>query len=74
MDHEQDRISKIKQDSKNRTDFKNRIGHYRLLLLKIFYLKLPNAYITMLRNTAASKTAIGPLNTFKNKIITVLTP
>ena len=28
----------------------------------------------MLRNTAASKTAIGPSNTSKNKIITVLTP
>jgi hypothetical protein len=28
----------------------------------------------MLRNTAASKTAIGPLNTFKDEIITVLTP
>jgi hypothetical protein len=28
----------------------------------------------MLRNIAASKTAVGPLNTFKNEIITVLTP
>ena len=28
----------------------------------------------MLKNTAASKTAAGPLNSSKNKIITVLTP
>ena len=28
----------------------------------------------MLRNTAASKLAIGPLNTSKDKTITVLTP
>ena len=28
----------------------------------------------MLRNTAASKSATGPLNTFKDKTITVLTP
>ena len=28
----------------------------------------------MPKNTAASKLAIGPLNSFKDKIITVLTP
>ena len=28
----------------------------------------------MLRNTAASKSAVGPLNTSENKTITVLTP
>ena len=28
----------------------------------------------MLRNTAVSKTAVGPLNSSKDKIITVLTP
>ena len=40
---------------------------------KYFYLKLPNAYITMLKTTVVSKTAIGLLNTSNNKIITVLT-
>ena len=45
-----------------------------LLLKKSFYLKLFNAYITMLRNIAASRMAIGPLNSSKDKIITVLTP
>ena len=28
----------------------------------------------MLRNTAAGKAAVGPLNTFNSKIIAVLTP
>ena len=28
----------------------------------------------MLRNTVASKSAVGPLNTSEDKIITVLTP
>ena len=28
----------------------------------------------MLKNSAASKSAAGPLNTFKDKTITVLTP
>ena len=48
---------------------------YGLLPLKIlFYLKLLNTYITILRNTAARKTAIGPLNSSKDETITVLTP
>ena len=48
---------------------------YGLLPLKnIFYLKLPNAYTTMPKNTAASKMAVGPLNSSKNKTITILTP
>ena len=41
---------------------------------KSFYPKLPNARTTIPRNTAASKTAVGPLNTSKDEIITVLTP
>jgi hypothetical protein len=41
---------------------------------KSFYLKLPNAHTTILRNIVASKTATGLLNTLKDKIITVLTP
>ena len=45
-----------------------------LLLKKSFYLKLPNARTTILRNTVTSRTAIGPLNSSKDKIITVLTP
>ena len=48
---------------------------YRLLLLKnLYYPKLLNARTTMLRNIAASKTAVGPLNSSKNKIIIILTP
>ena len=39
-----------------------------------FYPKLPNVCTTMLRNIVASKTAVGPLNSFKNKIIIILTP
>jgi hypothetical protein len=39
-----------------------------------FYLKLPNACTTMPRNIAASKAAVGLLNTFKDKTIIVLTP
>ena len=41
---------------------------------KSFYLKLPNTCTTMLRNIAASKAAVGPLNIFKNKTINILTP
>jgi hypothetical protein len=37
-------------------------------------LKLPNACTTILRNIAASKIAAGPLNTSKDKTVTVLTP
>ena len=48
--------------------------HKQLPLKNLFYWKIPNAYITILKNTIASKSAIGPLNTFKNEIITVLTP
>ena len=47
---------------------------HKLLPLKKIYVKLPNARTTMPRNIAASKAAVGPLNTFKNKIINVLTP
>jgi TPP-dependent 2-oxoacid decarboxylase len=48
---------------------------HRPLPLKIlFYWKLFSAYTTMLKNIVASKAAVGPLNTSKDKIITVLTP
>ena len=36
--------------------------------------KLLNVTTTMLRNTAASKAAIGPLNTSDKEIVTVLNP
>ena len=60
------------QDPKNRTP---RTGqHVRTITTKkSFYLKLPNARTTMPRNTVASRTAAGPLNSSKDKIITVLT-
>ena len=48
--------------------------HRLLPLKKSFYLKLLNTYITMPRNIAAIKAAIGPLNTSKDKIINILTP
>ena len=36
--------------------------------------KLPKTPTTMLRNAAASKAAIGPINTSNNKIVAILTP
>jgi hypothetical protein len=51
-----------------------RTGHVRTnTTKKSFYPKLPNAYTTMPRNIVASKTAVGPLNTSEDEIITVLT-
>ena len=58
--------NKIKQD---------RIRYTQTIIpKKPFFLKLPNTYITILRNIVASKAVIEPLNTSNNKIITVLTP
>ena len=37
-------------------------------------LELPNTLTTMLRNIAAGKAAVGPLNTSNSKTITILTP
>ena len=74
MDHKynrtgQDRILKIKQNLKDRTK------HIQTTTpKKSFYLKLFNTYTTMLKNIAASKTAVRPLNTFKDKTINILTP
>ena len=48
--------------------------HGPLPLKKSFYPKLPNTRSTIPRNTAASKSAIGPLNKSEDKTITVLTP
>ena len=36
--------------------------------------KLPSTPTTMLRNIAAGKAAIGPINTSNGKIVAVLTP
>ena len=47
--------------------------HKLLPLKNLFYLKLSNACTTTLKNMIASKTAIGPLNSFKDKIIIILT-
>ena len=64
----QDRISKTKQDPKDKT------GHAQTITIKkSFCPKLPNTRTTILRNTAVSKLAVGLLNSSKDKIITVLT-
>jgi hypothetical protein len=48
---------------------------YKLEPLKINkHRKLPNTPTTMLRNTAAGKAAVGPLNTSNSKIATDLNP
>ena len=46
---------------------------HKLLPLKKIYVKLPNTRTTMPKNIVASKAAVGPLNTFKDKIINILT-
>ena len=70
MDYKQDRTKsqKTKQDFKDRTKYAQ-----TTIPKKSFYLKLPNARITMLKNIIASKVAVGPLNTSKDKIINILT-
>jgi hypothetical protein len=74
MDYKQDRIGQDKI-LKTKQDFKNRTGHIQTITFKkSVYLKLPNACTTMPRNIVASKTAVRPLNTSKDKTITVLTP
>ena len=65
----QNRILKTKQDFKNQTEYVQ-----TTTFKKKIYMKLPNTYTTILKNIVASKVAAGPLNTFKNKIINILTP
>ena len=78
MDHKQDRTrtgQNLQEQDRILKDRILRIGYARTNTTeKSFYPKLPNARTTMPRNTAASKTAAGPLNTSKDKTITVLTP
>jgi len=45
---------------------------YRLEPLQNLTKSYPNNYTTILRNTAAGKIAIGPLNTSNSKIVTNL--
>jgi hypothetical protein len=48
---------------------------YRLGPLKINkHRKLPNTPTTILRNIAAGKAAVGPLNTSNSKTVTISTP
>jgi hypothetical protein len=78
MDHKQDRTrtgQNLQEQDRISKDKILRTGHARTnTTKKSFYLKLPNACTTMPRNIAVSKTAAGPLNTSKDKTITVLTP
>ena len=78
MDHKQDRTrtgQNLQEQDRILKDRIPRTGHVRTnTTKKSFYLKLPNTCTTIPRNIAASKTAVRPLNTSKDEIITVLTP
>ena len=64
------RIIGIEQDPKDRIELKGYIDQNPCRILR----KLPNTTTTILRNTVASKAAIGPLTTSNSKTGTNLNP